>query len=460
MTLRLRVLILGSLASLIASACCVASLLLLRDWIGSAASLVVVAVVPTAIGILAALASARLVEEQIHERFSAIDNHDPSVEPPARLRLIDHEVEEMVVEVQRELCRSRNSETNTDEIDRLARAFWTAIHGKSGPTNPIPDTGRCVAGLFDLFRQTAETLVRYASNLEESNERMASGAIDQSDTVSRTATTVEALSDKIDRISENAENATQACERSRLEARRSLEQVHQVIEGMDRLRAQIEIDGRKARRLGDRSIEIGTIVELIRGISSRTDMLALNATIESVRAGEHGRGFAVVAEEIRKLAERTAAATREISTLVEAIQTDTNESIRAMSEEQTQVEQEAQRIRETGAALERISQVAESSARLVEGISKSSNDQVLAAQELVRAMQRISDVSNITLERTSQSRDSIRGLSQWCERLAPLVSIELKRPLSNGSSADWKTHATSPASPPRPRGKATSELAS
>ena len=158
---------------------------------------------------------------------------------------------------------------------------------------------------------------------------MASGATDQSETVSRTTTTVEALSDKIDRISQNAENATEACERTRQEACRGLEQVHRVIEGMDRLRTQVEVNGRKARRLGDRSVEIGTIVELIRGISSRTDMLALNATIESVRAGEHGRGFAVVAEEIRKLAERTAAATREIGTLVEAIQADTHESIRA-----------------------------------------------------------------------------------------------------------------------------------
>ena len=83
-------------------------------------------------------------------------------------------------------------------------------------------------------------------------------------------------------------------------------------------------------------------------------------------------------------------------------------------------------VRETGAALERISQVAEQSAQLVDGISRSSNDQVLAAQELVRAMQRISDVSHLTLERSTRSRESIRGLAQWCERLAPLIPTEPK----------------------------------
>ena len=161
-------------------------------------------------------------------------------------------------------------------------------------------------------------------------------------------------------------------------------------------------------RLEDRSSEIGNIVDLIRDISSRTDMLALNATIESVRAGEHGRGFAVVAEEIRKLAERTATATREIGTIVEAIQVDSHESIRALGEEQTEMKHESERIRETGTALDRISQVADHSARLVEGISSSTNDQVIATQDLVRAMQRISDVTQQTLERTTKSRGSLQ----------------------------------------------------
>src|SRR5262249_10549517 len=159
-------------------------------------------------------------------------------------------------------------------------------------------------------------------------------------------------------------------------------------------------------------------------ISGRTDMLALNATIESIRAGEHGRGFAVIAEEIRKLAERTAGATREIGALVEAIQADAQESLQALGEEQAQMQDESQRLREPGHSLERISQVAERSARLVDGISRSTKDQVVATQDLVRAMQRISDVTHQTQERTAQARAFIRALKQSCEPWQRLAAAD------------------------------------
>ena len=138
---------------------------------------------------------------------------------------------------------------------------------------------------LDHFRRSAVQINRDVSALADANERVASGAHDQSEAVSRTATSVEALSDRIDRIARNAGEAAEACEIARQEAQQGLEQVHSVIEGMDGLLTRIEANGRKVRRLDERSSEIAVIVELIRGISSRTDMLALNATIESIRAG-------------------------------------------------------------------------------------------------------------------------------------------------------------------------------
>ncbi len=267
--------------------------------------------------------------------------------------------------------------------------------------------------------------------LGEVTRKMAAGALDQTDNVEQTTTTVEALFDRIDRISRHAEDANSSCDRTRQEARRGLEQVQAVIAGMERLRSQVDLNARKARRLGDRLEEIGTIVEMIDEVSQRTDLLALNATIESVRAGEHGRGFAVVAEEIRKLAERTASATREIGTLVGAIRADANESIHALSVEQAEMEQEARRICEAGSALERIRQVAEDSAGLVAGITRSANDQVDATQGLVRCMQRISETAKAILGEANRARQDVLDLEDLWNRRSPEVRNEPEsRPVS------------------------------
>ncbi len=329
------------------------------------------------------------------------------------------------------LAHLRQVQVEHAGAERLVRRLGETMNGPSKSNEsswrlePAADgAAQRLLSFLDQFRRTAAQINRDLSALEEANERVASGAHDQSEAVSRTATSVEALSDRIDRISRNAGEAADVCERTRQEAQQGLDQVHSVIEGMDRLLTRIEANGRKVRRLEDRSTEIGVIVELIRGISSRTDMLALNATIESIRAGEHGRGFAIVAEEIRKLAERSAAATREIGTLVEAIQADTQESIRALSEEQAEMQRESQRVRETGSSLARIGQDVEKSARLVEGISRSTNDQVRTTQDLVRAMQRISDVTQQTQERTTLARTFIKALNQSCEPWQRLGALD------------------------------------
>lgn len=301
------------------------------------------------------------------------------------------------------------------------RPFRTLI-GPTDPEHSWLDNSTSLIATLELFCDSSVALARYSGSLTETNDRIASGAVEQRETLARTTSNVEDLSDKIDRISRDAVETVQACERTCHEAQSGREQARVVFEGMDRLQSQIDECARKARRLGERSVEIGTIVDLIRGISSRTDMLALNATIESVRAGDHGRGFAVVAEEIRKLSERTAVATREIGSLVEAIQADTNESIRSLTEERTEMHDESLRIRETAVALERIGEFAERSARLAGGISLSTNEQALAAQALVRGMQQISEISSLAIEHAAQSRESLHALEELADRLRPLTA--------------------------------------
>jgi methyl-accepting chemotaxis protein len=464
MTLHPRSILWGALTGLLGGAASCGLIAVL----GPAAGTVPAVLAATFAGACGALLLTRANIGQAAAILDSLAEDDPVTEdhPGPLVRLGHGEFDAGAARLRGVLERARQLQDELAKAERTAKVFWASMNGAAAQTKgevALTEVGARLPAVLDRLRQTALAIHRDASSLEELNERVASGAADQSDAVARTASAVEALSEKIDRISQNSEEAALACERARNEARHGLGEVHGVIEGMDRLLARIEANGRKAKRLGDRSNEIEIIVELIRGISNRTDMLALNATIESVRAGEHGRGFAVVADEIRKLAERTATATREIGTIVEAIQADTHESLIGLNEEQAAMRHESDRVRQTGKALERISQVAEHSARLVEGISRSTNDQVIATQDLVRAMQRISEVTHQTLEQTTLSRGSLKVLVQSCEpwqrvAIAPqetdLLSARERRPERETMKA-----ATPLSSPHRARGLAASEPA-
>lgn len=384
---------------------------------------------------------------------------DPEAHKPGRFGIsgsLGHVAQmERLHGLRRSLASEHAYRVEMEQIYRLLRRVSSATQERAPEGQGISSALRELRIGFAEVSSSAAAICDTARSLGEASSRMATGAGEQKETVGRTTNTVEALSDRIDRISRSAEEAAGATERTRQQAGRGLEQIQGIISGMDRLRAQVETNARKARRLGERSVEIGAIVELISGISSRTDMLALNATIESVRAGEHGRGFAVVAEEIRKLAERTAAATREIGNLVEAIQADTHESIRALAEEQSEMEQQAGTVREAGSALERISQMAEDSARLVEEISRSANDQVLATRDLVVGIRKITDTSKRILAESEQVCGQTRALDQRCRVLVDLAALDA----SGQDSAVSNGNGSRVAKLSRVRGELTCEAA-
>ncbi len=342
--------------------------------------------------------------------------------------------------------------TRDDRLERLIQALASA-DPELGPQAAAALARRGADAAVTVLEHCLVRIGQESSQLGRVAEHLAAGANGQSKAVGRTTTTVERLSARIDRISQNAEAATQASELTSSEARRGLEQVHEVIGGMEQLVTSAEANGRKVRRLGDRSTEISEFVEMISGISSRTDMLALNATIESVRAGEHGRGFAVVAEEIRKLSDRTAQATKEIEGLVEAIQADTHECIRALGEEQTRIRRQAEQAQLAGEALQRIGDVAAQSVRQVEGISQSATDQVRSTGELVASMQQISETARRSQESADQARVLVDSLDRRC---APLNQLGPGRE-SNPNRGARATTRRRRAAEPSARRRATSE---
>jgi methyl-accepting chemotaxis protein len=295
--------------------------------------------------------------------------------------------------------------------------------GKSASSNSTSQELRGLLG--GLSRRTGSDLreiLTFNNEIEQSTNAIATGAEDQSDAVSKTTTYVEQMSVNIDIVSQNAGSAHTATLAAQSSAVEALEFVQDLIRGMDHIRLQVQGGERRLRALGDRSHEIGSIVETIGTISSRTDLLALNASIESVRAGEHGRGFAIVADEVRSLAEQTAQATREVAGLIQSVQFETQEAIDMMAEEHSQIEAEVKRVKSAGDALEQISRTTSDSATRVGEISQTAQRQLHLTQEVVIAMERISDVART-------SRNHAEGM-KWTTKSLTKMARQLENSLS------------------------------
>ena len=237
---------------------------------------------------------------------------------------------------------------------------------------------------------------RSIAELAASSEKMAGGASRQATELTAASDSVQRMATDIVRVSANAVTAAEAAARTQESAQQGSRSVADVITGMETLRASVQAGAKKIKSLGDRSMEINSIVATITKISEQTNMLALNAAIEAARAGDQGRGFSVVADEVRKLAERTATATMEIDKLVRAIQAETNESVDAIEKQTQVVEEEGKAVAGAGSALARIRDVSSQSSGLISDIAAVARTQVEGASLMGTTMKRISEIARDT----------------------------------------------------------------
>ncbi len=230
------------------------------------------------------------------------------------------------------------------------------------------------------------------------------------------------MAQSINEVSQTATQSARVAQRSLAAAEKGGEVVQSQIAGMNEIRAQIQDTSKRIKRLGESSMEIGEIVELISDITEQTNVLALNAAIQAASAGEAGRGFTVVAEEVQRLAERSGEATKQIDAIVKTIQADTQDAVAAMEKSTVGVVEGTKLSDAAGQALSEIQTVSRDLAELIGRISAQTTMQSTSVTDVTRGMQGILKITEETTEGTKQTNVSIGQLTKLAADLRSSVA--------------------------------------
>ncbi len=275
--------------------------------------------------------------------------------------------------------------------------------------------------LLGKVRGTAHHVSESCANARNISDDLLALAARQSEEIRQTGDAVLRMTAQIREVSRAASESADVAQASVSAAVQGETAVQEAIAGMQQLREQVQESAKRIKRLGDSSLEIGDITDLIAGITEQTHVLALNAAIQAASAGEAGRGFAVVAEEVQRLAERCGDAARQIAQLVKTVQVDAQEAVAAMERSTQRVVDGARRTDSAGAALAEIRRISHHLADLIRGISTATGEQAALADHVAQNIDSILTVTEHTRQGTQMTATSVQELAAQAVELGGAI---------------------------------------
>jgi methyl-accepting chemotaxis protein len=293
--------------------------------------------------------------------------------------------------------------------------------------------GESVGKIITDVRDAVQATASASNQISSSTEELAAGAQEQSAQTGEIAGAVNQMSATIIQTTRHAAEASVNAKEAGTVAKEGGKAVEDTINGMGRIANVVSRAAQVVQELGKGSEQIGEIVQVIDDIADQTNLLALNAAIEAARAGEQGRGFAVVADEVRKLAERTTKATKEIAVMIKRIQSDTNEAVVSMSEGTKEVEVGKELAERAGNSLRQIIGSSDKVVDIITQVAAASEEQSSAAEQISKNIESISNVTHESASGTQQIARAAEDLNRLTDNLQNLIS-QFKVDLAYSSS--------------------------
>ena len=316
-----------------------------------------------------------------------------------------------------DLSQAHLNISSNDEIGRLAKSFEQMAQNVRALIKQIHSDAEHLAASSEELTASADQSSQATNQVAISIQEVASGAAEQMEAANSTAAIVTEMSAGIEEIAANASSVASQTETAADKAVKGGAAVDKAVSQMGQIEQTVNTSAAVVAKLGERSKEIGQIVDAISGIAGQTNLLALNAAIEAARAGEQGRGFAVVAEEVRKLAEQSEEAAKKIAGLIGEIQVDTDKAVQAMQTGTREVKTGAEVVNAAGASFREIADLVTEVSDQVKQISKAIQEMAQGSQKIVESVDKIDGLS----KKSAGEAQSVSAATE--EQLASMEEI-------------------------------------